>query len=101
MSDLEKYKKELNDLESLSTYLDTAITKLRAKQLVVKSKVEDLTTWESGNAKDAFQQEMEKYFDDFTKKIDDVEKAEKEVKHAKTKVKHLMMLEDLPKGPKF
>ncbi|MEB2276820.1 WXG100 family type VII secretion target [Bacillus sp. ILBB4] len=101
MSDLEKYEKELNDLESLSTHLDSVIRKLRAKQLVVKSKVEDLTTWESGNAKDAFQQEMESYFNTFTKKIDDVEKIEKEVTHAKTKVRHYMMLENIPKGPKW
>jgi hypothetical protein len=44
---------------------------------------------------------MESYFDTFTKKIDALEKAEKEVKHAKTKVKHMMMLEEIPTGPKW
>lgn len=98
---LEKYKRELDDLDRLSSKLDSLISDLRAEQLLVKNKVEELTTWKSGNAKDAFQQEMESYFDTFTKKIDNLEKAEKEVKHAKTKVKHMMMLEDLPKGPKW
>ncbi|PFK99797.1 hypothetical protein COJ01_17140 [Priestia megaterium] len=98
---LEKYKRELDDLDRLSSKLDSLISDLRAEQLLVKNKVEELTTWKSGNAKDAFQQEMGSYFDTFTKKIDNLEKAEKEVKHAKTKVKHMMMLEDLPKGPKW
>ncbi|WP_195696980.1 hypothetical protein [Priestia megaterium] len=94
---LEKYKRELEDLDTLSTKLDSFISNLRAEQLLVKNKVEELTTWKSGNAKDAFQQEM----DTFTKKIDALEKAEKEVKHAKTKVKHMMMLEEIPTGPKW
>ncbi|WP_377262653.1 WXG100 family type VII secretion target [Priestia sp. YIM B13551] len=98
---LEKYKRELDDLDRLSSKLDSLISDLRAEQLLVKNKVEELTTWKSGNAKDAFQQEMESYFDTFTKKIDNLEKAEKEVKHAKTKVKHLMMLEEMPTGPKW
>jgi len=98
---LEKYKRELDDLDRLSSKLDSLISNLRAEQLLVKNKVEELTTWKSGNAKDAFQQEMESYFDTFTKKIDNLEKAEKEVKHAKTKVKHMMMLEEMPTGPKW
>ncbi|SFH34624.1 hypothetical protein SAMN04487776_11045 [Priestia megaterium] len=47
---LEKYKRELDHLDSLSTKLDSFISNLRAEQLLVKNKVEELTTWKSGNA---------------------------------------------------
>lgn len=36
---LEKYKRELEDLDTLSTKLDSFISNLRAEQLLVKNKV--------------------------------------------------------------
>jgi len=98
---LKKHLKEVEDLNTMETFVDNLLDKLRAEQNLVKQKVQDFHTWKSGKGQEAFQEEMKDYYEEFTKKIDKVEKTRNSIRTARFNIRLAIANEQEPAGPKF
>lgn len=98
---LKKHLKEVEDLNHMETFVDNLLDKLRAEQNLVKQKVQDFHTWKSGNAQEAFQEDMKDYYEEFTKKIDRVEQTRNSIRTARFNIRLAIANEQEPAGPKI
>ena len=81
----EEIKKLLDEDKSLNTLkddVDSLVEKLRAEQDLIKQTVAKMQTWKSGNASDAFKEDMQDYFEAFTKHTDGVDKTHSSISSA-------------------
>ncbi|PLT31809.1 hypothetical protein [Peribacillus deserti] len=78
---LELYN-EFNDLKELETAQSSYISELRAEQAHIKSVMELSYSWRSGKGYEAFSEELEQYFQDFSTKIDSLQSLVGDIQNA-------------------
>ncbi|WP_409292872.1 hypothetical protein [Peribacillus sp. SCS-37] len=66
---LQELYAELNDLQALESVQSSYVTELRAEHATIKSVMELSYSWRSGKGFEAFSEELEEYFQDFSMKI--------------------------------
>ncbi|MCY9019984.1 hypothetical protein MOF27_21685 [Priestia megaterium] len=98
---IDQLLKEVEDLESLGISLESFINKAQADQLLIKQIVEEMDSWKSGKAQEAFLSTMEDYFETLSRKLRHFETISSDIDSAKTGVRFSLAMEQTPKGPKW
>ncbi|TYR78393.1 hypothetical protein FZC66_19765 [Priestia megaterium] len=98
---IEHLQKEIEDLTSLNASLESFLNKAKADQMLIKQIVEEMASWKSGKAQEAFLSSMEDYFETLSRKLRHFETISSDIDSAKTGIKFSIAMEQMEKGPKF
>lgn len=99
MKDKQKLILELEELNILEVKLENYINQLRADQANVRTTLEQLTTWKSGNSKKHIMTQLDYYFQAFSNKINHFEELLSSIKSNQKSVQYLISTMELPTGP--
>jgi len=94
--------REVESLKELKSSLNKSIKSLRIEEALIRQTVKEMHSWESGNASNAFKEDIQDFFESFSKKIDKLEAAKNEVAEAISTINMQIEIVTLDKfSPKF